>query len=180
MWGATLIPAMSSPPQAPEQVRPAALPQELLRSTAFLLKRLGDTARERAVSAYVIAGYSPYHHGVLAVLAEGARETQTAIADALGVDRSQLVGILDELEEERLVERRRDPSDRRRHLVTMTSEGKRTLARHRAIIKRIDEEFLASLDADDRETLHGLLLRLAAHHDPRFAAAQSGAGSAVR
>jgi MarR family transcriptional regulator, lower aerobic nicotinate degradation pathway regulator len=162
----------TAPPDAVEQPGSPRLPQELLGSTVFLLKRLGDAAKERAVSGYVLAGCSPYHHAVLALLAEGARETQTAIADALGVDRSQLVGILDELEERGLVERRRDPNDRRRHVVNMTPEGKRTLARHRAIIKRIDDEFLAPLDDASREALHGLLLHLASHHDPRFAAAE--------
>ncbi len=156
-------------PAAAEQERIAALPQELLGSTVLLLKRLGDAVKERAVAGYVLAGVSPYHYGVLALLAEGARETQTAIADSLGFDRSQLVGILDELEELGLVERRRDPNDRRRHVVTITAEGKRTLARHRAIIKQVDEEFLAPLGERDREALHSLLLRLAGHHDARFA-----------
>jgi DNA-binding MarR family transcriptional regulator len=165
-------------PAAAEQERSAALPQELLGSTIFLLKRLGDAVKERAISGYVLGGCSPYHHGVLALLAEGARETQTAIADALRFDRSQLVGILDELEELGLVERRRDPNDRRRHVVTITAEGKRTLARHRAIIKQVDEEFLAPLDEADRAALHGLLLRLAGHHDARFAPGEHSTAAA--
>src|SRR5439155_6628285 len=159
----------SAPAEAPDQAKSARLPQELLGSTVFLLKRLGYTVKERAVSSYVLAGCNPYHYSVLALLAEGAQETQAAIADALRFDRSQLVGILDELEEDGMVERRRDPNDRRRHLVSMTAEGKRALARQRAIIKRIENEFLEPLDDASREALHGLLLRLAMHPDPRFA-----------
>src|SRR6266540_6576714 len=147
-------------PAAAEQERIAALPQELLGSTVFLLKRLGEAVKERAISGYVLAGCSPYHHAVLALLAEGARETQTAIADSLGFDRSQLVGILDELEELGLVERRRDPNDRRRHVVTITAEGKKTLRRLRALSAEIEDEFLSPLNNEERANLHALLYRL--------------------
>jgi DNA-binding MarR family transcriptional regulator len=142
------------------------LPEELVASTAFLLKRLGYAAKEQAMEAYERTGLHPYHHAVLAVLDEGSRETQGAIADALGYDRGQLVGLLDELEERGLVERRRDPSDRRRHLVRLTPEGKRALGRLRTLAREVENELLAPLDEREREQLHTLLLRLARHHLP--------------
>src|SRR5207247_6779114 len=111
----------------------ARLPEELLSSTVFLLKRLGFAAKDRALKAYEETGLHPYHHAVLAVLDEGSRETQGAIADALGYDRGQLVGLLDELEERGLVERKRDPADRRRHIVRMPSHGTRALVQLRAL-----------------------------------------------
>ena len=54
-------------------------------------------------------------------------------------------------------------------MVSITEEGKRELGRLRELTKRLEEEFLAPLDAEDRKTLHGLLLRLAEHNDPRCA-----------
>src|SRR4051794_38350754 len=145
------------------------LPEELVASTAFLLKRLGFAVKEQTMDAYEGTGLHPYHHAILLVLGEGAAETQGSIADALGYDRGQLVGLLDELEERGLVERRRDPNDRRRHVVRLTPDGKKALQKLRALAKRIEDEFLAPLGAVERAKLHALLLRLAEKHEPRCA-----------
>jgi DNA-binding MarR family transcriptional regulator len=144
-------------------------PKELRSSTSFLLKRLGFAIKEQAFEAFESTGLSPYHHAVLVLLEESACRKQAAIADALGYDRSHLVGMLDELEERGLVVRRRDPGDRRRHLVSLTPEGREALARLRSIVKQFEDEFFAPLDADQRRTLHTLLLSLAVHHDERYA-----------
>ena len=83
------------------------------------------TAKEQSFEAYEEAGLHPYHYAILAVLDEGSRETQGAIAEALGYDKGQFVGFLDELEGEGLVERKRDTVDRRRQAVTITPPGGR-------------------------------------------------------
>ena len=145
------------------------LPEELLASSTFLLKRLGFAAKERSLKAYEDMGLHPYHYAILLTLGENSHETQGAIADALGYDRGQLVGLLDELEEQGLVERRRDPNDRRRHLVTLTADGDKTLRRLRALARQTEDEFLSPLDDDERATFHKLLLRLAEKHEPRCA-----------
>jgi MarR family transcriptional regulator, lower aerobic nicotinate degradation pathway regulator len=148
---------------------PAGPPRELLKNSGFLLKRLGWTFKERALEGFEPTGLNPQHHAILALLDEGTRETQGTIADALGYDRSQLVGLLDELEERGFVDRQRDRADRRRHLVSLTPEGKKALAELRAIIERVEREFLAPLDDEERRALHALLLELAVHHDARCA-----------
>ena len=145
------------------------LPAELRASTLVLLKRLGFNAKQHSFDEYEKAGLTPYHHAILAVLDEGVPETQAAIADSLGYDRGTLVGLLDELEEKELVERKRDPDDRRRHIVRLNANGKRTLARLRTLNKRLEDDFLAPLDAEQRATLHSLLLELAERHEPRCA-----------
>jgi DNA-binding MarR family transcriptional regulator len=147
------------------------LPEELVASTAFLLKRLGHAVKDQTMAGYQSMELHPYHHAVLAVLDEGSRETQGAIADALGYDRGQLVGLPDDLEERGLLERRRDPSDRRRHIVRLTPDGKRTLGRLRTLARRLEDDFLSALDEGERAQLHGLLLRLAQEHLPPCAPA---------
>ena len=149
------------------------LPDELVASSTFLLKRLGFAAKDRSLTAYEREGVHPYHFAILIALDEGTHETQGAIADMLGYDRGQLVGLLDELEEKGLVERRRDPSDRRRHLVQLTPDGKRTLRRLRTLARQIEDEFFSPLSEAERAELHALLLRLAEKHEPRCAPLKS-------
>jgi DNA-binding MarR family transcriptional regulator len=150
---------------APE-ARPGP-PKELLSSSVFLLKRLGFAAKDRSHAAFEGSGLSAFHYAVLALLEEDPRETQAQIADALGYDRSLIVRLLDELEERELVIRKRDPEDRRRHVVKLTPSGRSMLVDLRAIVRRLEDEYLAPLSAEERETLHVLLAKVASHHDPR-------------
>ena len=144
------------------------VPRELLASPIFLLGRLGFAVKLQVMEEFEAAGFSAYAYSVLALLEEGARETQATIADALKIDRSQLVGILDELEEQSLIERRRDPNDRRRHLVNLTAAGKRQLNGFRKLAKRVEDEILGPLDEGERAVLRDLLLRVAASRDIRY------------
>jgi len=144
------------------------MPGELLASTTFLLKRLGFVAKDRAMASYEGTGLHPYHYAIMLVLDEGSADTQGSIADALCYDRGQLVGLLDELQEQGLVERQRDPNDRRRHLVRMTTEGTKALRRLRAIARRNEDDFLDALSEEERAQLHMLLMRLAEKHEPRY------------
>jgi MarR family transcriptional regulator, lower aerobic nicotinate degradation pathway regulator len=161
---------MSTQTQITEAETPlkTCLPKELTSSTAFLLARVGVAIKMRVMDELGEAGCGGYGYGVLAMLGEGAQETQAAIADGLGVDRSQLVGVLDTLEQDGLVERKRDAHDRRRHAVSITAEGKRQLVRLRSTVKEIEETFLEPLDAETRKALHEALFTVASNLDPRY------------
>ena len=165
MTRATLIPVRMP---LPELKQPAALPEELRACTAFLLARVGYAIKLTAMEELEREGVSLYQYSVLAVLGEGVKETQATIADTLKLDRGQLVGVLDGLEEAGLIERRRDQSDRRRHMVSLTPVGKKQLLKIRKIVQRIEDAFLEPLDDKTRAALHDALLRVAASHDGRF------------
>jgi DNA-binding MarR family transcriptional regulator len=143
--------------------------KELVASSGFLLARLGLGFKTKTIARLEQAGFETYHYSILAILAEGARETQANIADALALDPSRLVALLDALEQRGLVVRQRDPQDRRRHVVSVTVAGKRELARLRETVKQLEDEFFAPLDPESRKAFHELLLQLAAHNDPRCA-----------
>ena len=132
--------------------------------------------KTKAIERLDEVGFEIYDYSVLAILDEGVRATQSTIADALTLDPSRLVALLDSLETRGLIARQRDPLDRRRHVVTITADGKRALDRIREVIKHLEDEFFEPLDPKSRAQLHDLLLRIACHNDPRCT---SGACSAA-
>ena len=164
------IPAPEPPVRATPRVA-----KELAASSGFLLARLGIGFKTKAIAAAEQAGFELYDYSLLAILAEGVRETQATIADTLSLDPSRLVALLDSLEERGLVVRQRDPLDRRRHVVSITPAGKRELSRLRAVIQKLEEEFFAPLDPESHKAFHELLLRLASVHDPLCAFSQTDA-----
>jgi DNA-binding MarR family transcriptional regulator len=161
---------MASPAHTEAPIRPLhRVAKELVASNGFLLARLGLLFKGKAIAQAEAAGFELYDYSLLAILAEGARQTQSTIADSLTLDPSRLVALLDKLEARELIVRQRDPLDRRRHVVSITATGKRELARLRELIKRLEDGYLAPLDAAERKQLHELLMRLAEHNDPRCA-----------
>jgi DNA-binding MarR family transcriptional regulator len=159
---------MNQPLTVEAPARPAqAIAKELAASSGYLLASLGMAFKTQALAKAAEAGFELYDYSVLAILGEGSRETQSTIAEALSLDPSRLVAILDSLEERALIVRQRDPQDRRRHVVSVTTAGRRELNRVRAIVGRFEDDFFAPLDAESRAVLHPMLVALAVQNDPR-------------
>jgi DNA-binding MarR family transcriptional regulator len=102
------------------------------------------------------------HFTVLTSLAEQGEASQAALGRRLWIDRSDLHAIVGELELDGLIARVRDPKDRRRNVVTITTSGKATLRRLDALVDRAQRELLAPLSASERRELIRLLERLIA------------------
>jgi DNA-binding MarR family transcriptional regulator len=95
----------------------------------------------------------------LAYLRDHEDASQQALTQALMVDANSCVLLLNELEASGFAERRRDPDDRRRHIVALTPAGRQALERAERAQESIEDEVLAALDADERAALRTLLSR---------------------
>jgi DNA-binding MarR family transcriptional regulator len=96
---------------------------------------------------------------VLAYLRDHGRVSQQGLSVGLCTDANTCVLVLNELEAAGWVSRRRDPSDRRRHLVELTAEGSDALHRAEGAQATIEDEVLAALSSGERDTLQDLLRR---------------------
>jgi DNA-binding MarR family transcriptional regulator len=133
----------------------------LSRRAGFLLVQLGTHAHRRFADRLAARGLHPRHFGMLSHLAAGEGQSQQALSVALGIHRSAVVALVDELEHRRLAERRRDPDDRRAYTLFLTSAGRELLAELRRAADEEDAELLAALDASERSRLISLLQRVA-------------------
>jgi DNA-binding MarR family transcriptional regulator len=127
--------------------------------TGQLLFRLWRASHVRAADALGSLGLTPALFALLNVT--GAREgaIQQELGAALGIDRSTMVALIDQLEEAGLAKRRPSAKDRRAREVTLTPDGRRLLARARRILSGAEDEVLAGLSADERGELVRLLRR---------------------
>jgi DNA-binding MarR family transcriptional regulator len=139
------------------------LHEALVRSTGFLISRLGWVAQKRFAERIAGVGLTPRGWGALNVLDKEGAVTQHTLCKCMGMDPSSMVATIDELEAKGLVERRRNPHDRRAHALHVTDEGRATLSEGRKLARRAQDELLAPLDREEREQLHALLLKLVEH-----------------
>jgi len=126
-----------------------------------LLAGLGRDATARARRALRPLGLGAQEYLVLDQLRVLGQASQTELADALGIDRSNLATIAAELCDRGLAERSRDHADRRRYVLRLSPAGERLLTRTEGAIGAAEDELLAPLDRDRREQLYDLLRRLA-------------------
>jgi DNA-binding MarR family transcriptional regulator len=124
------------------------------------LARVGRRAAELSMSP---GGLRPRHLIALRLLSEQGPVSQ------------HVVGLLNELEERGLITRRRDPADRRRHIVELSAAGENELACTQARLGLVEDELLSALTAEERDTLYHLLLRAVGAKSAPCAGAESSA-----
>jgi DNA-binding MarR family transcriptional regulator len=125
----------------------------------FLVVRLAEAVDRRFVGALAELALKPRELRLLVVVDEARSLSQRRLADDLGIDAGNLVAVLDDLQGRGLLERPRDPEDRRQRLVTLTESGARTLEAARRATAAVEDEVFAALSPSERRQLHGLTLR---------------------
>jgi DNA-binding MarR family transcriptional regulator len=102
------------------------------------------------------------HVIALTLLRDFGERSQSDLAEVLGIEPTNLVILLNNLESSGLVERRRSATDRRRHIVALTDAGARMLEDVEQVVASIENQMFSMLNSGDRSVLYTLLQRAAA------------------
>lgn len=148
LWSITSLPVINQP----------------THRSAALLDHLARRMRLRSELALAPLGLRPRHLVALTMLRDHAGSTQQALSATLQIDRTNLVGLLNELEAQKLIERRRSTEDRRRHIVELTKVGESVLAKAEFALAAVEDDVLGALDDEQRETLYRLLHQATIEH----------------
>jgi len=127
--------------------------------SVVMVMRLATAIKKRSTEE--LLGLKLRQVMLLSYLRYGAPALQQQLCEALWLDPNNCVLLLNELEDMGYVERRRDPADRRRHMVELTDEGRAALERAERAQESVGDEIFAALSDEERGTLRSLLGRAA-------------------
>lgn len=134
------------------------------RQIAFLLSQVGAHASMKFAERIHSLGIQPHHAGILRILSKERNVNQKDLANTLSILPSRLVTFIDELESMGVVVRVVDAKDRRNHRIELTIQGNTLMKSISEVAQEHNEEVCRELNTDERQTLAGLLARLASTH----------------
>ncbi len=141
--------------------RPPARPADRPTGAAFLLAQIGAHAAARFADRVGQLGFTPPQTGLMNAVAGAPGRSQQAVAEQLGMHPSRVVALLDGLERDGILERRRNPQDRRNYALHLTDAGQTALAALRGAAAEHEVDLCAALTDDERAELAKLLRRIA-------------------
>src|SRR3989440_5409922 len=141
----------------PKDTRESAPPGIAKRWPTLLMIKLGRITMHRFTEALEPFGIRPRHVAALIELRDRGQLTQQALCGQLHLDPTNLVAILNELEQSGYATRRRDPEDRRRHLVEVSRKGIAVTEKVSEVMDGVEDELLDGFEPAEREQLEGLL-----------------------
>jgi DNA-binding MarR family transcriptional regulator len=136
--------------------------------TGFLLSTLGQESLLHSRDVLAQHHLTPRQLRILDLLADRGAIGQREFGELMAIDHSILVNLLNPLETSKLIKRKRDTNDRRRHLVTITSAGKRRLTQADQAFRDAEDAFFGPLTPEQRDQLHNLLLTLSDANQPQI------------
>jgi MarR family transcriptional regulator, lower aerobic nicotinate degradation pathway regulator len=136
------------------------------RMPTRLLARANVRAASIRIEAFAAAGSTGYVSRLLASLDDEGVASQAELSRRTGIDPSDVVAAIKDLESRGLVTRQRDPDDARRNVITLTRTGRAELVRLDAVVAAIQDRFLAPLTEAERRQLIRILTKLAVDNDP--------------
>jgi DNA-binding MarR family transcriptional regulator len=140
----------------------SGLPASLTHWPGYLTSFITEHATERFERGLGVEGIRSRHASVLVVIDAEGPMSQRALGRRLRIDKSPMVGVVDDLERLELAERRRSRTDRRVQAIHLTAKGRRVLEeRIRPLAEEENERAFGMLDEEERALLHALLLRVA-------------------
>ena len=137
-------------------------PQRLRRVPSRLLAQAAGHADRLISSGLAEADAHKWHYAALATLHDTGPASQAELSRRTGIYRSDMVALLNELEERAYVRRRPDPQDKRRNIISITKRGEQQLSKLDKLVNALQDQLLAGLSTRDREHLVDLLARLVA------------------
>ncbi|MEV4512276.1 MarR family winged helix-turn-helix transcriptional regulator [Dactylosporangium sp. NPDC049525] len=141
-----------------------APPGRLRRMPSWLINQASAHSHRLVAERFAAVDARGYHYRLLAALQDGGPVSQAELGRRTGIDRSDVVAALNELADQRLIERSPDPADGRRNIITLTPAAGRRLAGLEGVLAQIQEDLCAPLSPAEREQLVGLLTRIVEHH----------------
>ena len=153
-----------------------SLSECLLRRPGFLLNKSAIRIKEAYEERLAPLRLAGKHFGVLLVLEEKGSITQHEIGKCVYVDRTTIVGIIDDLEKSGMVERKEHPTDRRSHAVYLTAKGKEALAKAHHLVSAVDKQFFSGLSAKEEKELMRILRKLVVTHYSSTKESERGEG----
>jgi DNA-binding MarR family transcriptional regulator len=133
------------------------MPVETSPGTVAALLRLAKVVMRRSTEE--VLGIKLKHLTLLSYLRDRSPALQQQLCESMWLDPNNCVLLLNEIEELGFIERRRDPTDRRRHMVDITPEGRAALERGERAQEDLEDQVLAGLSEQERATLRSLLSR---------------------
>ena len=135
-------------------------PRPATKETGFLL-RLAHARATEQIAAALPAGLVPRYHEVLAALAELGPSSQQQLAERLGINRTIMVSLIDAMEQGGLVERNRDPADRRSYALVPTGKGSSALAEMELAVDQANAQLTSTLNDREKRQLERLVRTIA-------------------